>query len=116
MNHVLISLGTGFVLFLFISMGTGNIVMGMVIGIGTGMLLSIVTDPDYQRRRRERLARLRAEEKENRRWKRKGYHKEYGKRTASDEFDKQKEYDAYDELDIRNIGFNKKRFKQMWGD
>lgn len=105
----------GFVAFIVATVVTLNALIGFIAGITVTMVLIMITDPTYQKQRRRKLKTRHEEDKENRRWKREAYHKESGRRKASDDFEKDKKYNDYNELDIRNIGLNTKKHKHQWG-
>ena len=75
---------------------------------------STITDSRYQEKQRKKRAKTKREKEEERKWKREAYHKEYGKNIASDDFKKQKEYDSYNEFDIKHI-IPKNPGKKLWG-
>ena len=114
MNRIIISGIAGLVVSFVGTMATGNVVISVICGIVVFIILSIITDKKYMRQQKEKKAKKQKEKKEERQWKREAYHKEYGRQKAKDISDKEKEYNNYDDLNIKNL-ISKNPTKKLWG-
>lgn len=116
MNRFILSAITGFVLFFVVTFFTLNPFIGMVVGILAFVLLPYLTDPKTIKQNRLNREKKHRERKEEKQWRRESYHKEYGEQRAREEADKERKYNDYNELDIRNIIPKTNPLKKFWGN
>lgn len=115
MKRIIISLVAGFFVFFVGTMATGDALISLVAGIVVAVVLAMITDKGYMKRQKRRRETRDREQKEERQWRRESYHKESGRQKAREDAEKERKYNDYDEMDIKNIIPKTNPLKKLWG-
>lgn len=113
MNRIKVSMGIGLIVFVISIIFIGDLIMALISGIFVAIILACLTDKGYIQRRKKKRDIRNKEKEEARKWKRESYHKERGRQIAKEDSEKEKEYNHYNEFDIRNISPRKKLLEKF---